>query len=137
MCRRCGDNAAVFPMAFISFLDNCELGNNISIHENSNIGCKGGLVVGNDVMISQGVSILTTEHNYMQSILPMRDAPVILKKTCIEDDVWIGTHAVITAGVTIGTGSVIGAGAVVVHDVPLGTVAGGVPAKIIAMRGER
>lgn len=46
----------------------------------------------------------------------------------IGDDVWIGTRAIIMAGVTIGTGAVIGAGAVVTKDVPPYGVAVGVPA---------
>ena len=49
----------------------------------------------------------------------------------IGNDVWIGAHATILAGVTIGNGAVIAAGAVVTKDVPANTVVGGVPAKII------
>jgi len=52
----------------------------------------------------------------------------------IGDDVWIGTRAIIMAGVTIGTGAVIGAGAVVTTDVSPYAVAVGVPAKRIRFR---
>ncbi len=52
----------------------------------------------------------------------------------IEDDVWIGTRAIILHGVTIGRGSVIAAGAVVTKDVPMYSIVGGVPARVIAMR---
>ncbi|MEV7797338.1 hypothetical protein AB0O68_36225 [Streptomyces sp. NPDC087512] len=53
-------------------------------------------------------------------------APIV-----IEDDVSIGTAAVITQGVTIGAGAVITAGAVVTCDVPAGTVVAGVPTQVI------
>ena len=49
----------------------------------------------------------------------------------INNDVWIGTGAVILPDVTIGEGAVIGANSVVIRDVPPYTIVGGVPAKII------
>lgn len=52
----------------------------------------------------------------------------------IGNDVWIGSHALIRGGVTIGDGAIIGAGAVVVKDVPPYAVVGGVPAKVIKYR---
>jgi acetyltransferase-like isoleucine patch superfamily enzyme len=134
ICKSCGENVVVFPGAYLTYLENCVLGDNISIHENCNIGCKGELFVGDNVMISQGVSILTTEHDYLQLAVPMHDAPIILKPVFIGNNVWIGAHTVITAGVTIGNDSVVGAGAVVTHDVPPGAIYGGVPARKIKMR---
>jgi len=49
----------------------------------------------------------------------------------IEDDVWLGTNAVITDGVQIGKGAVVAAGAVVTKNVPAHTIVAGVPAKVI------
>lgn len=49
----------------------------------------------------------------------------------IEDDVWIGSGAVILPGVRVGKGSVVAAGAVVTKDVPAQTLVGEVPARII------
>ena len=48
---------------------------------------------------------------------------------------WIGAHAVILDGVSIGVGAVVAAGAVVADDVPPFAVVGGVPARIIRERG--
>jgi maltose O-acetyltransferase len=52
----------------------------------------------------------------------------------IEDDVWIGTRAVVLAGVKIGRGAVVAAGALVTRDVAPYAIVGGNPAKIIRMR---
>jgi acetyltransferase-like isoleucine patch superfamily enzyme len=47
------------------------------------------------------------------------------------DDVWIGTRAIILAGVKIGSSSVIAAGSVVTKDVPPLTVVAGAPEQAI------
>ena len=39
-------------------------------------------------------------------------------KIIIDDDVWIGAHAIILSGVHIGQGAIIAAGSVVAKDVP-------------------
>jgi acetyltransferase-like isoleucine patch superfamily enzyme len=46
-------------------------------------------------------------------------------------NVWIGAHATILQGVTIGDNAVVAAGAVVNKDVPANTIVGGIPAKPI------
>ena len=56
----------------------------------------------------------------------MQPAPIVVK-----DNVWIGAHATILAGVTIGENAVVAAGAVVTKDVPANTIVGGVPARVL------
>jgi hypothetical protein len=53
-----------------------------------------------------------------------------------EDDVWLGASAIVLGGVTVGRGSVVAAGAVVTHSMPPYSVARGVPAQIVGLRGE-
>ena len=52
----------------------------------------------------------------------------------IDDDVWIGTGAIIMSGVHIKRGAVIAAGAVVTKDVEAYSIVGGIPAKTIKKR---
>ena len=49
----------------------------------------------------------------------------------VGDNVWIGGHATINPGVTVGDDAVISSGAVVTADVPEGVVVGGNPATVI------
>jgi acetyltransferase-like isoleucine patch superfamily enzyme len=63
------------------------------------------------------------------------DQPMVERDITIGDDCWIGTRAILTAGVSIGDGAVIGAGSVVTRDVPAGAIAVGVPARVVRMRG--
>ncbi len=54
------------------------------------------------------------------------DSPVI-----IEDNVWVGSRAVILKGVTISQGSIVAANAVVTKDVPPNCIVAGNPAKLV------
>lgn len=58
--------------------------------------------------------------------IDLGDRPVV-----IENDAWIGAHALILRGVTIGARSIVAAGAVVTRDVPADTLVAGNPAKPI------
>lgn len=136
IAKSCGDNVKIAPYTLFSYFENCELGSNISINEFCSVGCLGGLKIGNDVSIAHGTTILTTEHDYQQTQVPMREAPTICKATVIEDEAWIGTKVVITAGVTIGQGTVVGAASVVTKDIPPHAIAVGVPARIIKYRNQ-
>ncbi|MBX6311517.1 MAG: acyltransferase [Isosphaeraceae bacterium] len=57
--------------------------------------------------------------------------PEGIRPVVIEDDVWIGTGALILKGVTIGARSIVGAGAIVTRDVPPDVVVAGNPARIV------
>ena len=52
----------------------------------------------------------------------------------VEEDCWIGTGAIILAGVHLGRGSIVGAGSIVNKEIPPYAVVVGCPAKIIAVK---
>lgn len=92
------------------------------------------LEIGNRVAISPNVTVIcaSNPNNSNLSVVPyVAETLTTSKKVVIEDDVWIGTQAVLLPGVTIGKMSVVGAGSVVARDVPPFSVVAGVPAKII------
>ncbi|MDL1872092.1 acyltransferase [Deltaproteobacteria bacterium PRO3] len=55
----------------------------------------------------------------------------------VGDHVWIGGHAVILPGVTVGQGSIVGAGSVVTRDIPPYAIVAGSPAEVLRFREVR
>ncbi|MCX6128908.1 MAG: acyltransferase [Proteobacteria bacterium] len=87
------------------------------------------LELGHRCRLGYGVVILDSKlHELASSRRHLRPAA---QAVSIGDDVWIGTRAVILAGVSIGQGSVVAAGSVVCDDVPPFSVVGGVPARLL------
>lgn len=89
------------------------------------------LTVGNNVIISAGVKLLT--HDTSFTVMGGKD---LAGKIIIGDNIQIGENAVVLPGVAIGDNCVIGAGAVVTKDVPSGNVAVGAPAKVLCSTAE-
>ena len=102
----------------------CEarVGARLCIEHFGGIVVSGDAVIGNDVVIRNGVTI-----GLKRTRQP--GAPVI------GDRVDIGAGAKILGPVVVGDGAVIGANAVVLCDVPPGALAVGVPARIV-LRGQ-
>lgn len=110
----------------------------------SDLVCYRSIDIGNDVIMSWGVTITDHDsHNvdwqYRQSdVLQWSEgrkdwthvphAPVV-----VSDKVWVGFNASILKGVTIGEGAVVGACSVVTRDVRPFSVVVGNPARLIRM----
>ena len=131
-----GKNAIIRP----SNIYGGTIGEGLIVGDNSNIGpgaylgCSGLISIGNNVMMSPGVSIFAENHNFSDTSLPMKDQGVTVSFVTIEDDCWIASNSTILAGVTIGKGSVVAAGSVVTKNVPPFSVVAGSPATIIKSR---
>ena len=87
------------------------------------------LRIGENVAIAYRTMILLGGHDPHDPAFTGFVAPVV-----IEDYVFIGAGAIITAGVTLGRGCVVAAGAVVTKNVEPYTIVGGNPAKPIGAR---
>ena len=91
----------------------------------------GPVTIGDHVNLAQGITVTALNHNFTDCHKRIDEQGVATKPVIIEDDVWIGTNAVILPGVTIGHHSVVAAGAVVTKNVPPYSVAAGIPATVI------
>ncbi|MFH1038194.1 MAG: DapH/DapD/GlmU-related protein [PVC group bacterium] len=113
------------------------IGDRVNIGSGSFIyGC-GDIRIGDNTLIANQVEIISGTHTFEDTTRPMRFQDRSPSRIVIGEDVWIGTHAVILGGVTIGKGAVIGAGAVVHRDIREYAVAVGVPARDVRSRLER
>jgi acetyltransferase-like isoleucine patch superfamily enzyme len=96
------------------------------------------IYIGDHVMFGPNVTIIGGDHNtseigkFMSEVTQKR--PEDDQDVVIDDDVWVGTRAIILRGVTIRRGAIVAAGAVVTKDVPPYAIVAGVPAKIIRFR---
>lgn len=112
-----------------------EVGDYTYFGEFNNIRVDGVVRIGSKCLISQGVSIIGSNHSFLPGV-PIVDQESRTDKlgVTIEDDVWIGTNATILPGVTLGSGAIIAAGSVVTASVPPNVIVAGVPAKVIKVR---
>ncbi len=117
----------LFPPFSADYGQNIKVGKNVFINSGCCFQDQGGIEIGNDVLIGQQVVIATINHDFN----PEKRSNMLPAPVKIGSRVWIGAHATILAGVTVGDNSIVAAGAVVTKDVPANTVVGGVPAKII------
>lgn len=131
----CGKDARIEPRAFFHSGRNISLGDRSGIGENAKL--RGIITIGNDVMIGEDVLMITANHKYKRTDIPMCEQGFTEEKPIIiGNDVWIGSRVIILAGVKVGKGAIIGAGAVVAKDVPERAIVVGNPAKVIKFRKE-
>ncbi len=111
------------------------IGNGTMINYNCSLLGDGGITLGNNVLVSPGVVITSFQHGFSDLSKPIVEQAPKLAPVVIEDDVYIGSNAVLCPGVRIGRGAVVGAGAIVTRDIEGASVAFGVPAQVQKKRG--
>lgn len=125
-----GDGILAPRGGHIHIADDCYIGPHVLLQS-----WRGGkILIGNHVMIARGVSFYGSNHISSRIDIPMKHQSEVGRGIVIEDDVWIGAHAIVLDGVHIGRGTIIAAGAVVNRDAPPNSVVAGVPAVVIRHR---
>lgn len=123
----CGKRVHIEHDVVINGAGALTLGDDITINSMTHIFSSGGVTIGSRCQISALCSITSVTH---KPSVDQRNE-LVLSPVVIEEDVWLGTGAIILPGVTIGKGAIVGAGAVVIKDVPPLTVVVGNPARIL------
>jgi acetyltransferase-like isoleucine patch superfamily enzyme len=108
----------------------------------SHLVCAERIILGDDVVISWGVTIV--DHNSHAIAWEERRTDVLdwargtknwanvkTAQVTLGDRTWVGFNAIILKGVTIGEGAIVAAGAVVTKDVPPNSIVAGNPARVI------
>lgn len=118
-----------------TFQPEINIGNNVSIGDDSHITAINKIEIGNNVLTGKKITITDNSHgksNLEFLLFSPLDRPLYSAgPVYIEDGVWIGDKVTILPNVRIGKNSIIGANAVVTKDIPANCVAGGIPAKVI------
>lgn len=134
-----------------------QVGNGVFVGRNTILSCKNGDIILDDhanlgfnceifsaSRVRVGRHILMAAYTYLvggDHLYDRVDIPVLLQgRTArgieVDDNVWLGTHVVVTDGSRVGRDAIIGAGAVVVGEVPEFAIAAGIPAKVLRDRRE-
>ena len=126
--KRCGENFKAFHNVEFSFGYQMEVGDNVVVHRNVLLDDRGGIVLGNNVSISDYANIYSHTH----SIVDARD--VTNATTVIDDGVRVTYHATVLAGVHVNEQGMVGAMAVATKDVRPYHVYVGIPAKSVRVK---
>ena len=131
----CGEEVNIRPNVYFGRGSHVRIGNRSMIGADSIVGSAADVTIGDDVMMGPQVLIYTSNHG-IELGSPMRLQPSVNRPVTIGNDVWIGARCILLPGVTINDGAVVAAGAVVSKDVPQNAIVGGVPARVLKIRGD-
>jgi acetyltransferase-like isoleucine patch superfamily enzyme len=110
------------------------LGDHINIGFNSEIFSGSDVTVGRYGLFAAYTYLVGGGHAFEGRGTPIIEQQRESKGIRIGDNVWLGAGALVMDGVRIGDDVVVGAGAVVTSDLPPGSVAVGIPAKVVRTR---
>ena len=135
-CLSIGQRAQLEHNVFIKITDDkaqLSMGESVFIGCGSEFDVASRVLIGSNVLIAPGCFI--TDHSHIH-----RAGASIASQGCesapvrIGDDVWLGAHSIVLAGVTIGNGAIIGANSVVTGDVESMAIVAGSPARVVGAR---
>jgi acetyltransferase-like isoleucine patch superfamily enzyme len=133
-----GDNVLIDGKCSFSFAVRYSANPTLTIGDNTGIGhlcaftVAKQITIGKHCRIASQVQMFDSPGHPNDPALRLTGAPAPdedVRPIVIEDNVWIGSRAIIFPGVTIGEGSVVAMGAVVMSNVPPRTLVAGNPAR--------
>ena len=132
-----------------------EIGNGVFVGRNTILSCKNGDIiiddranigfncevfsasrvrVGKSVLMAAYTYLVGGDHLYDRIDIPVLEQGRTARGIEVDDNVWLGTHVVVTDGSRVGRDAIVGAGAVVVGEIPECAIAAGIPAKVMRDR---
>ena len=127
-----GNNVRIDDYTILSVQEGfLEIGSNVHIGGQSYLGCAGGIIIKNNVNISQGVKIYSKINDYLNGRKFNKTIKVPVK---IFNEVIIGSNSVVIGKCKINTGATVGALSFVKKDLKSWTIYAGNPVKMIKKR---
>lgn len=124
-----GKDVRIKPYTNIKYPWKLSVGDHTWIGENCSIENLVKITLGKNVCLSQGVMLLTGNHNYKKSTFDLITLPII-----IEDGVWIGAKAVVCPGVHAASHAVLTVGSIITKNMEAYSIYTGNPAVKIRNR---
>lgn len=156
---RIGDNVVIDDNCLLDAKgdsnDGITIGSGVFIGRNTILSCKNGdliledganvgfncelfsasrVRVGRGTLLAAYCYLIGGDHDFSDPDVPVLEQARRSLGVSVGEGAWLGAGAKILDGVTIGDRAIIGAGAVVRHDVPAGSVAVGIPARVVGQR---
>ena len=111
-----------------------ELAGGVNIGFNCEVFSASRVVIGARTLIAAYAYVIGGDHDFSDPSVAVLDQPRVSAGVTIGEGVWIGAGAKILDGVTIGQRAVVGASSVVREAVPDGSIAVGIPARVVGSR---
>jgi len=118
-----GIGVVIKPSVSIKYPWFLTIGNHVWIGEKVWIDNLTDVTIGNNVCLSQGVLLLTGNHNYIQPTFDLMVGKIVL-----EDGVWLGAQSVVCPGVTCKSHAVLSVGSVATKNLEPYSIYQGNPA---------
>lgn len=118
-----GVGVVIKPSVSIKYPWFLNVGNYVWIGENVWIDNLTNVTIGDNVCLSQGVMLLTGNHNYTKPTFDL-----IIGEINLEDGVWLGAQSVVCSGVTCKSHSVLAVGSIATKNLEAYSIYQGNPA---------
>ena len=118
-----------------SFNGVCFVGKPRFIHPSVVLDPTDKLILGENIVISTGVLVLTHDYSYTAGLIALNERPktdiAVICQVIIGNDCFIGANSIILPGTKIGSNVIVGAGSVVKGKIDDYSIIAGNPAKSI------
>ncbi len=131
-----GDDTLIGSFSILSTTRDGRLiiGKDVLVNSFSVIGSSARVEIGDHCIFAAYVQITDATHGIRDPGKLTKHADFETAPVRIEENVWLGSAAMVMMGVTIGRGAVIGAKALVTDDIPALSIAYGLPARVVRTR---
>lgn len=94
----------------------------------------GNIFIDENTRIGTGTTIISSDHEFKNLEVPIKDQGIIPGRVKIGKNVLIGANVTILKGVEIGNNAIVAAATLVTRNVPANAIVGGVPVKVLRYR---
>lgn len=104
---------------------------NVWIRPHCTIAAAESITIEEGVVLSAYSTVIDTDHTVTDGAVSVMQSPIVTSPVRIGAGTWVAERVAILRGADIGKGCIIGANSVVKGKIPDGSIAAGVPAKVV------